>query len=671
MQTMLATQPANSVPPARSSPARVARRVIGDRRVMAALTVLGVVLYLWHAPQAIDYPWYDEANYFFRGQRLLAGDSRAAGINSVGSSPLYIAYYAMWSALLHTSLVYPMIFATAILLMGQGSYLLLSRFLHPALAWALALYVAIGAAPVTPQHGLYYTGTAALWMSLALLGRRPLARGLGAFAVVATVFLRTEYLGVALLLLGLLAIYEWRQIRAHLSTRERRPRAARVAPCYLPAVLVLLLILILTVRAPGDGQHVESVIPQSYNLYLAAVHPNEFDGMDSLAQPFVLFERNYGPVRPRTLPNVLLAMARRPDLTGPYLGYESERLLAAFGSSTFTAWGYTARGPAWVARLSIWNTWFFGLGAIGIALLAIVCAFDLKRRGLRSPLAPRRDIPALLGILSLLALVPWLLLISPQERFWMTYPLMLLAAGWALSTILGWLALRLPQMLPSARCGMLTLVAPWAAIVGTLMLLVLVPHPWASTAPQPHAATIAFLRRYVPRHSTIVGAPLASYTDYLVGDGYPLDALEATGFQPSPLVQAEQYDSHLRYALLTDLFPQSTYAGWFADWQRTYPKRSWTLVAQQAQPALQLFELSPSNSTAAPSALTPVGTPSTLSYHPPICPATRGISTSALRTISASLANANASATTLSGNQRASAYSWSWRETSPPIASIR
>lgn len=599
MQPTLATPPRTTSAPAaaRPSAAHILLRALGDRRVMAALTLLGLVIYLWHSLQAIDYPVYDEAIYFFRSQRLLAGDLRTAGVADVSSSPLYIVYYALWYLALHTSRLYPAIFVAATMLMGLGCYLLLSRLLHPALAWALALFAVIGAAPVVPQNGLYYTSAGLLWISLALLGKHPLRRGLAAFGVVVSVLLRPEYLGVALLLLALLAIYEWRQVRAQSGATSRLRRAAHIAPCYLPVLLMLLLIGVLAARLPNDAVRVDSAIPWSYNTYLAAERPAGYAGIDSLARPFVLFERDYGPVRPRTLPNILLAMARRPDLTVPYLGYESERLLAAFGSSTLTAWGYLYNGTPWAARLNVWNTWLFGLGVFELILLGWACAFDLKRRGLRASPLRHRDTPALLGIVSLVALVPWLLLINPQQRFWMTYPLVLLGAGWALSVIARWLALSMPRWLPAWPRSR-ALVAHWAPAASVLLLLVLLPHPWAGTRPQPNAATIAFIRQHVPEHSTIIGEPLFSFTDYLAGDGYPLDSLEATAFQPSPLVQAERYDPHLRYALLAPILPQTTYAAWFADWSRAYPGRNWVLVAQMTQPAVQLYALSDGPSAA-------------------------------------------------------------------------
>lgn len=577
---------------------RVARAA-GDRRIMAGMTILALVIYLWHSLQTIDYPWYDEAYYFYRALRLLAGDYASADIHSIGSSPLYIFYYAGWYSLLHTWQLFPLLFATGMLLLGLGCYLLLSRFLHPALAWALALFAVFAAAPVVPQNGLYYTGAGLLWMSLSLLGKRAISRGLAAFGVLATAFLRPDFLGVALLLLLLLAVYEWRQIRVLPGRDARIRQTSRVALCYLPVLLGLLFAVVLTLSAPGDAQRVDGAIPWSYNAYLSVNDPQVFQGMNSLAQPFTLFEHDFGPVNPQTLPQTLLAMARHPDKTAPYLNWELGRLSGAFSAATFTAWSYqystTQQSGFWTALVNGNLTRFFWLCVIEFAVLAWACRFALKRGGLYARLPLRHNTPALLGILSLTALVPWLALINPEQRFWMTYPLVLLPFGIGLTAIAGWLVLRLPAHLRP-------IPVRWAPVAGVLLILIFLPHPWVNSVPRPHNATILFIRQHVPEYSTITGAPLLSYTYYLAGEDYQLDALEATSFQPSPLVQVEQYDPHLRYVLLTDLFPQSVYNGWFADWHRTYPKRTWTLVAQQASPWLQLYELQDSSSPALPPA---------------------------------------------------------------------
>lgn len=596
--------------PPRSALSRVAERVVratGDRRIMAGVTVLALVIYLWHSLQAIDYPWYDEAYYFYRALRLTAGDFATAGVRGMGASPLYIVYYAGWYTLLHTWRLFPLMFATGMLLLGMGCYLLLSRFLHPALAWGLALFTVFAAAPVVPQNGLYYTGAGLLWMSLSLLGKRAISRGLAALCVLATAYMRPDFLGVALLLLALLAVYEWRQIRALPARDVQIRRASRVALWYLPVVCGLLLTLVGALHAADSAQRVDGAIPWSYNAYLSVNDPQVFQGMNSLAQPFTLFEHDFGPVEPQTLPNTLLAMARHPDKTAPYLNWELGRLSGAFSAATFTAWGYqystTQQPPFWDALVNGNLTRLFWLGVVEFALLAWACRFALKRRGLYERLPLRRDTPALLGILSLSALVPWLVLINPEQRFWMTYPLVLLPFGIGVTAIAGWLVLRLPAHLRP-------LPVRWAPVAGVLLMLLFLPHPWMVNVARPHEATITFIRQHVPQHSTITGAPLLSYTYYLAGEGYQLDALEATSFQPSPLVQVEQYDPHLRYVLLTDLFPRSVYDGWFADWHRAYPTRTWKLVAQQASPWLRLYELQDSSNS-------PPGTSSTSANSSP------------------------------------------------------
>lgn len=70
-------------------------RVPTDRWLMALVTALTLILYLWNAPQALDLPEYDEAAYFSRGFHLLLGDFRVSDIGNPNSSPLSVLYYAL------------------------------------------------------------------------------------------------------------------------------------------------------------------------------------------------------------------------------------------------------------------------------------------------------------------------------------------------------------------------------------------------------------------------------------------------------------------------------------------------------------------------------------------------------------------------------------------------
>src|SRR5262249_43874712 len=102
---------------------------------------------------------------------------------------------------------------------------------------------------------------------------------------------------------------------------------------------------------------------------------------------------------------------------------------------------------------------------------------------------------------------------------------------------------------------------------------------------------IAFLRAHVPAGSTIVGEPADSYAYYLAADGLELNAMQAAQFQDSVLVNAFAANPALSYVLLTRIYPESTYAQWFADWNGHFPDLHWTLVAQLHDPELQLYHL--------------------------------------------------------------------------------
>lgn len=591
--------------------------LFGNRLFMAGMLALALVIYLWNAPHVIDYPVYDESSYFDRGVHLLAGDWASTHMQDPGSSPLYVVYYALWYALLHTSQLYAWVLPSTYMLLGLGAYLLLSRLLHPTLAWALALFTVLVSAPVVPLNGCYYFGAGLLWISLSLLGKRVALRGLAACGVLAATFVRSEFLIVLLLLLALLAIYEWRRIRAlpseephrrarywlgrrygpvllallgivtvaptqltlvlalvtllvaylalrlrTLSQGERRARARYgLALSYLPVALGCLTLAYLRLTVAPDYREV-SAIPWSYNDYLRSTDPAHFSGINNFAEPFVLFERDFGPVQqPHTVVGVLAAMTHEPGKLLSYLGFEARRLVASFSVSPFET-----------------LSWRFWLGTLAFALAASLCYVLLRRASALGCLPLRHNTPALLGVGSLAGLIPWLLFIVPQQRYWMLFPLVLMLFGYIATLLLTWLfrTMRVPS---------------WTAALVVVVLMLHIPQPYIAARPQPIATTIAFIRVHVANGSTIVGEPVTTYARFLATEGIHLTALDAGAYQPSALVDAMRADPTLRYALLTDAYSPGVYAQWFADWSRAFPHLRWVLVAQNANPYLRLYRL--------------------------------------------------------------------------------
>jgi hypothetical protein len=82
-----------------------------DRWLIALITALTIVLYLWNVPQALDLPEYDEAAHFSRGYHLLLGEFQVADIGNPNTSPLSALYHALWHPLQRTARLYPLVMA--------------------------------------------------------------------------------------------------------------------------------------------------------------------------------------------------------------------------------------------------------------------------------------------------------------------------------------------------------------------------------------------------------------------------------------------------------------------------------------------------------------------------------------------------------------------------------
>ena len=434
-----------------------------------------------------------------------------------------------------------------------------------------------------------------LAISLALLGRRAWQRGLAALGVLLAMYALPEFVVVLATLMVALVAYEVLQVRQH------KVAVPSLVTSYAPLALGLLLSAYLLLALPTGSDYRSSVaVPWSYNDFYNAEHHAEFHGADSYANPWVLFEKDFGLVQPRTVVNTIAALRHNPAKAREYLTFDAVRLWASFGTSGLYSLGW--RSDEWELRLQVsitaQDTWQFGLGLALFFIAAGACRWWLARRGWLRLVRVTRHGPALLGIGSLASLLVPLVLINPHQRFFMLFPLALLIVGysllhiWAAATVL--LAGAIP---PAAQRLLLTPPAQAARVLALLLLVaVVLPQPYLATPVHPIARTLALLRSDVPSGSTIVGEPVMSYGYYLSADGLRLHTISPATTPGRGLVGAFEGDPSLRYALLTRIYPQSTYDQWFADWNAAFPQLPWALVAQECDPAVQLYALPPHGS---------------------------------------------------------------------------
>lgn len=570
---------------------RLAREVLSNRGFVAGLVILCLLLYVHNGMTTIDYPEQDEATYFYRAFLLAHGNVTGANLFDPSASPLYIVYYAFCYLLTRTADVYPLVVTSSILLLGLGAYLLLSRIFHPVLSCVFALLVVAWTVPFAPNN-LYTFATACLWLSLAVLGPRMWQRGLAAALVLLCTLVRAEFLAVALVLLVLLIMYE--------TQRARRVRIEwrQVATAYAPAGILLCFGLYLYLGLPQTIQGASSyAVAWSYTDFYRWVHPSQFVPIYSYANPYHLFTKDFGPLAPTaSFTATLLAMTRNPGMLSQYLGFESARLLAGFGTATLDGaqWHYDHSYTQPVVPTPQ-NTVTFVLGLAVFAVIALTCAAALRHRHSAVIPALSTKTPIVLGLVSLLGLVPLMVIINPHQRFYMLYPLVLLPIGLGVR----WIGLavlefaRVPRSVaPVARGGI--------AILSLAFVVASLPQPFAMKPASglEDALTLTFLREHVPEHATIIGQPANSFADYLVGDGYDVTGYEAAAFQGTDgnvINNVLTAYPTLRdvYVLFNPNIPYQQNNPWFATWDAMYPELAPTLVAQRQNPNLVLYRLPP------------------------------------------------------------------------------
>jgi hypothetical protein len=563
-------------------------RLPADRWLMAIVTALTLVLYLWNAPHALDLPEYDEAAYFSRGYHLLLGDFKTADIGNPNTSPISVLYYALWYALLRTPSLYPLVMTSSLFLLGMGAYLLLSRILHPTLSWALAIAAVVMSAPFAPWNANYYLGAAILWLSLALLDHNIWRRALAPLGVLLATFARPEFLAALLVLLVALGVYEWRL------WKKQRIAPFTLALAYLPLVLGLLIFVSLSSSVPrGEDYRSAVALPWSYNDFYKVKYHAQFKGADSYANPWIIYEQDFGPVQPRTTSNTLLALLRNPAKSSEYLVFDTQRLWASYATSALESGSW--RSDEWESKLQVdmssGDSALLALYLLALLTSAGAAYFWLRRERALDRLPIQRNVPALIGMGSLGALVVPLLLINPHQRFFMLFPLALLLIGVCLTLILtvpALLLLRLPRLHLALPPPIMLAVM---ALLTLALMLVATPQPYLATPAHPIARTVDLLKTHVPAGSTIVGEPAISYANYLEAEGTTVHALSPASYPGSGLVGAFMADPSLSYALLTRIYAQEIYDQWFSDWNATFPQLPWRLIAHEDDPNITLYEL--------------------------------------------------------------------------------
>lgn len=550
-------------------------QLVSSPAFMAAVTALALIIFLWNAPHAIDYPEWDEATYFARGFALFSGQLPQADVFNVTSSPLYVAYNALWYAVLRTPLTYPWVFASSIFLVGIGAYALLSRLFHPVLSWLLAVAIVVMATPVVPWNSCYYFGAGLLWLSLSLLGKSVLRRGLAAAGVLLACLVRPEFfLCLGLLLLGLV-FYEWREWRRGNILQES------IAISYAPALIGLLLVGIVALTGSHVGyDRVGSAIPWSYNDWYNSQHSPLFQGNFSYDHPWILFEHDFGPVSPHTLFPTLLAMLRNPAKLGGYLIYDLQVFWASFATAGLHSyqWSYDASATKLPISANEPDIPTFNIAVVILGAALGACYLALRRRHALKRLPIHSNPAALLGILSLTGIAIWLVLLLPQQRFFMIYPLVLLPVGYGLSCAGAYLSTRVS--LPAWSLGVLVAV-----------LLVAIPHPYSRTPDHPVTDTLDFIQANVANGSQLLTESSETYAQYLAADGFTLNVMEASMYTEPVLVNAFTTNPALQYVLITHDIAQSEAQRWFADWNKEFPGTPWTSVARLDADGLQLYAL--------------------------------------------------------------------------------
>jgi hypothetical protein len=557
-----------------SSPIDTVRRLYSSKLFMLLLLIVTIAFFLWNNALVLHYPAYDESGYFFRAVNLVQGNFEIADIFDIKTTPLQVLHYAFWYALLRTSDLYPIIFVTTILLLGLGAYVLLSRILHPAIAWLLSIAIAIAVTPSIPTNVNYYFGPAILWCGLGLLDKNRLySRAAGVFLTFLACYVRPEFILVAGFISVVVFIYEWRQIRSGLVSRK----AAYLV--YLPVLLILIVTAYLW-RPDGQSNYrAMRAFSWSYVDYIRRVEPERFKGAVSWgdAGAWEITEQDFGTSQ--SLPQMILY---NPGRFAQYLQFNLEQYRECLGTGLID-WRITDNSFA-LCKPSPY-LYYFDLGLVIIFGLGLFGYYKLRSQGGLNTVPIVKDPLALIGFASLALLLPTILLLSTWARFYHIFPLILLPVGLLLSYIASYW--RLSPWLIS-----LAIVANFF-FIPKVSLEVLGSLPLNSVLASKPSRD--FVRTYVPSGATLLSTTAWTYRNYLYSEGkiiYPIDTVE---FTEKVLIQAHEKYPMLEYFLVTKDNSPGDYQQWFTEWDNQYLHSPWRIIAQDAKNGLELYYLDTKN----------------------------------------------------------------------------
>ncbi len=541
------------------------QRLYSSKLAIAVLLGVFLVIYFTNALHAIDYPEYDETYYVRRAIGVLEGHAADANLGNLRNSPLMVLYDAAWYALIQSADVYKWIFVSSLCLLAYAAYLLMLRTFHPLLSAAFALVALLSTTPQIPQNMRFAVGTALLWLSLYLLGGKVASRAVGVLMLIFASYVRPEYLSCLLIVVPLLLIYEWREMR-----RKRRLRTYTVL-IYLPVIVTLAFTGFRLWQLSGYQEpRIVRTIPFSYGGYMMHVQPDRIDPTLTMSdQP--VFYQDFGLPEKTDLSSELVAMTQHLDKTIPYLANNTLQFAEAFSAAAFDA-------PLW--NLAKGYRFFpdsatFVKFAVFVIVLAVLTAFAIRaaRRANPKPSTPL-NLPLLLGYLSLITLIPWMILANPDQRAFMVFPLAFLPLGYAITII--------------ARNVRLSAWIPAAVIA---LLLVIFPRPFVGYEASFGMNTLAFIREHVPPYAVVMGSPVESYANSLYADHFVIIPVEGTNYTDPVLVNAYQANPDIQYVLFTYVYSPEYYRRWFAEWKAAYPDLQWTLVAERRDMQLSLYRL--------------------------------------------------------------------------------
>ncbi len=534
---------------------------------IAGVIAIALTTYFWNAQRAIDDPEWDETYYLRRAIAVDEGNIVDANLGDLRNSPVMILYYAAWYKLVPSTAVYNVVLISGVWLMTYAAYVLMMRVFHPLLSGAFALLIAMTSTPQMPNNMRFSFGTALLWGALYLLGgKKPTSRALAVLVMLLAFMVRPEFLSCLVILIPGLCYFEWRKVRS------RDQSKAYTLLAYAPVLILLAFTVVRLVQlSPYEEPRIVRTVPFSYGVYLERFQPGRLNittNYDNQAA----FRDDFGLQGKATLTSELIAMAAHLDKSLPFLAYNTIRLWGAFSLAFFDSWHWQFGDSFWVYPTWV-NSVGFTLVALAFGIVSVLAYRSARKRHYRLPAS--LDTPSILGYIALAMLIPWLLIINPDQRAFMILPLVLLPVGLGITAIAA--HLHPPRWLPTAVI---------------LAALIVMPRPFSVTPTQFRARdTESFIRENIPSYGVVVGTPIESYYNSLYANQYKIVPVDSFDVNSPVLLNLYKADPSIEYVLTTYYFPQDYYKQWFAEWDAAYPTLHWQLIAEKPELQLGLYKL--------------------------------------------------------------------------------